>query len=263
MTDREMAVAGMFYPADSAECQVAVESLLARYGSKVATAAPPLALILPHAGYIYSGPVAAQGLNYLLAADLPPIERVVLLGPPHRAPVKGMATLSALCFKTPLGRVEVDQDLMAPLIESGLLSVDDNAHALEHSLEVQLPLLMGALSDEFTIVPVLIGNESPSRVAELINQLADERTLIVVSSDLSHFQVYEQACHIDAETCERIVGMQGGVAPNQACGCHAINGLCHWARQNDLEAVLVVRNNSGDMGGNRQRVVGYAAFAFH
>ncbi|MHC4956964.1 MAG: AmmeMemoRadiSam system protein B [Planctomycetota bacterium] len=254
MTIREPSVAGLFYPADPAELQELVGALLATVPA--ATAGTPKALIVPHAGYPYSGPVAASGYRQVGRTTT----RVVLLGPAHRLPFRGLAAHSADAFATPLGDVPLDRDLIARLCELDCVRELDQAHVGEHSLEVHLPFLQVVLGD-FQLVPLVVGDATPEHVAEAL-ELAwgGDETLVVVSSDLSHFHEYDEAGRIDAETVQLIKRLEH-VHPGQACGCRAIGGLQEVARRRGLELELLDLRNSGDTAGGKREVVGYAAFA--
>jgi AmmeMemoRadiSam system protein B len=257
---RPPAVAGMFYPGAQAGLCAEVDALLA--------AAPPLvmaqpkAIIAPHAGYIYSGPTAAR-IYSALAPWRQRIRRVVLLGPTHRVAVHGLALPTVSSFATPLGNVPLDTAAMAQLDELPQVRRNDAAHALEHSLEVHLPFLQRAL-DDFTLVPLAVGQAEPEAVAEVLDHLwGGDETLIVISSDLSHFLPYATAQQVDSNTCRHILQLDTHIHPEQACGAYPINGLLLAARRRGLQAALVDLCNSGDTAGDRERVVGYAAFAFH
>lgn len=255
---RPPAVAGTFYPDDRNELSAMLRGFLAE-----AEAVPlrPKALIAPHAGYVYSGAIAA--VAYAL---LPPlrasIKRVVLLGPVHRVWTPGLALPGVEAFATPLGRVLLDQDAIAAIDGLGQVQVHPAAHAQEHSLEVQLPFLQSVL-DDFTLVPLAVGGASPEAVAEVLEVLwGGAETLIVVSSDLSHFLAYDQAQHVDRATVQAILAFNNHLVGEQACGCHPLNGLLLAAHKHGLSPHLLDLRNSGDTAGDRNRVVGYAAIAF-
>lgn len=269
MTTRPPAVAGAFYPGDAHVLASMVDRLLAqaapppRPAASKAPKAPkaPKALIVPHAGYIYSGSTAAAGYA-LLAAGAGSIRRVVLLGPTHRVAVAGMALPGVDAFATPLGRVPLDTALLAELARLPQVEINDAAHAEEHSLEVQLPFLQRRLGD-FTLVPVAVGHAGADAVAALLEAAwGGPETLIVVSSDLSHFLPYAQAQVVDAATCQQILAGDLTLRPAQACGAFPLNGLLLAARRRGLQPTLIAHCNSGDTAGDRGRVVGYAAFAF-
>lgn len=258
-TLRPPAVAGMFYPGNPAVLSATVDQLLA--AAPVAMPTQPKALIVPHAGYIYSGPTAA-----LAYASLAPwhatIRRVVLLGPTHRVAVDGIAAPLAEAFATPLGSIPLDRAALDKLDELPQIVRSDRAHAEEHSLEVHLPFLQRVL-DEFTLVPLAVGHASPQAVAEVLDLLwGGPETLIVISSDLSHFLPYAAANQVDRDTCQHILQLDSRIRPEQACGAYPINGLLLAARQRGLAPQLIQRCNSGDTAGDKQRVVGYAAFSF-
>jgi AmmeMemoRadiSam system protein B len=259
---RPAAVAGMFYPAAPAALAADVRSYLSRAVARPARAvAVPKALVVPHAGYVYSGPVAASAY-VRLAAGRETIRRVVLFGPTHQVPVRGLALPAARDFATPLGTVSVDREAAAAALTLRQVRESDAAHALEHSLEVQLPFLQAVLGD-FSIVPFAVGDATPGEVAEVIELLwGGLETLIVVSSDLSHYHRYADAREIDRATSEAILALSGPLDHEQACGATPINGLLLAARRHGLRPELIDLRNSGDTAGDKSRVVGYASFAF-
>ena len=261
-TVRPAAVAGMFYPEAPAALHSAVRGYLqqtapgAREG-----AALPKALIAPHAGYVYSGPVAASAYARI-APGRATIRRVVLLGPVHRVAIRGLALPAARAFATPLGTVEVDTAGAAEALTLAQVRTSEAAHALEHALEVQLPFLQAVL-EEFRIVPFAVGDATAAEVAAVIDRLwGGPETLIVVSSDLSHYHPYEKACALDRGTSNDILALESSLDHEQACGATPINGLVLCARRRGLAAELLDLRNSGDTAGDKSRVVGYAAFAF-
>jgi AmmeMemoRadiSam system protein B len=259
---RPAAVAGMFYPgAPRALAEDVRTHLAAARPGGAGSAAIPKAIIAPHAGYVYSGPVAGS-IYARLAAGRDAIRRVVLFGPTHRVPVRGLAVPSARTFATPLGAVEVDAEAIALARTLPQVRESDAAHAFEHSLEVQLPFLQTVLAD-FRIVPFAVGDASPQQVAAVIDALwGGPETLIVVSSDLSHYHGYAEAREIDRATTETILACSPQLDHEQACGATPINGLLLCAQRHRLQPELVDLRNSGDTAGDRSRVVGYAAFAF-
>ncbi len=256
---RQPAVAGAFYPAEAAILRQSLAQLMQPPASMAGPR--PKALIAPHAGYIYSGRVA--GLAYArLAPFAEAIRRVVLLGPAHRAPVRGLALPEADRFLTPLGEVAIDQDAVRLVAGLKQVSVSAAAHAQEHSLEVQLPFLQNALGD-FTLVPLAVGDATVEEVAEVLDVLwGGPETLIVVSSDLSHYLPYETAQKKDRDTVEKILRGELLDSFDQACGALPIDGLLQAARRHGLRPKLVSQCNSGDTAGDRRRVVGYAAIEF-
>ena len=256
---RPPAVAGMFYPGDPATLARDVDDALAVARTPAGPA--PKALIAPHAGYVYSGPVAASAYAALEPVRAT-IRRVVLLGPCHRVAVRGLALPSADAFDTPLGRVPVDRDAIALLAGLPQVVVSGAAHAQEHSLEVQLPFLQRVLR-EFSIVPLVVGDATADEVAEVLDRLwGGPETPILVSSDLSHYHRYEDAARIDRATAGAILRLDPALDHEQACGATPIAGLVTVARRRGLAAKLLDLRNSGDTAGDRRRVVGYAAFAF-
>jgi AmmeMemoRadiSam system protein B len=257
MNRRPAAVAGFFYPAESSTLRETVAELLA---SAPASDADVKAIIAPHAGYQYSGQTAAYAYR-LLESRQERIERVVLLGPAHRVYLEGMALPDADVFSTPMGDVAVDRIAVERALELPGTLVSDEAHAREHSLEVHLPFLQAVLG-EFRVVPVVVGVSAATEVQALINALwGGDETLIVVSSDLSHHHGYDDANHIDAQTSARIEKCVTTLRGEEACGAYALNGLMLEAQERGLEVRTLDRRNSGDTAGDRNRVVGYGAYA--
>jgi AmmeMemoRadiSam system protein B len=238
------------------------EGVLEKAPAPAAGQAPgaPKVLIVPHAGYVYSGSVAASAYR-LLTTLRERIKRVVLVGPAHRVYFRGMAIPAASGFASPLGEVNLDGNALALLSDCADVVVSDQAHAQEHSLEVQLPFLQSVL-DDFTLVPILVGDCTADRVAAALDLLwGGPETLIVISSDLSHFHSYEVAQRLDAHTSESIRTKSRNLTGEEACGAAAINGLMasHGAESLDVHTLDV--RNSGDTAGDRARVVGYGAYA--
>ncbi len=260
-TTRPAAVAGLFYPADATQLTQLITTLLQDAAPKSATP-PPKALIAPHAGYIYSGPIAASAYAPLKAAA-DRIKRVILLGPVHRVPVRGLALPGTESFTTPLGIVPVDAQAVAAIRHLPQVLTSARAHAEEHSLEVHLPFLQRVLND-FSLLPLAVGDATAEEVAEVLNLLwGGPETLIVISSDLSHYLPYALARVMDADTSAAITALtQRPIRHEQACGGTPINGLLLAARQHGLQPRLLDLRNSGDTAGDRDRVVGYGAFAF-
>ena len=254
MTTRMPAVAGRFYPGSR-------QALLAELGRYVSAESEPrraFGLMAPHAGYMYSGPVA--GAVYA-AAEIP--GRLVILCPNHTGHGRGLAMMGDGAWHTPLGDVPVDEPLAAELAARlPELEADEFAHRFEHSLEVQLPFLQTVLG-EFELVPFAVGDASPAEVAEVADLLwGGPETLIVVSSDLSHYHRYTDARRIDRETVDAILALSSDLDHEQACGATPVNGLVLSARRHGLRPVLLDLRNSGDTAGDRSQVVGYAAIAF-
>lgn len=257
---RPAAVAGMFYPDSPERLRREVAALLA--GAPGEAEACPKALVVPHAGYVYSGPIAASGFA-CIAGRKGAIRRVALLGPTHRVAVRGLALPDCDAFSTPLGDVPIDREAADALCGLPQIGVSGPAHALEHALEVELPFLQ-ALLGEFSLLPLAVGDASPEAVAEALDRLwGGDETLIVVSSDLSHYLPYDDAREIDAETARRIVGLGPALDHGRACGATPVNGLLLAARRRGLRARMLDLRNSGDTAGDRKRVVGYGAFAFY
>ena len=258
MNVRPPAVAGLFYPAEASVLKRDVKHYLAE--AKEFTYRPK-ALIAPHAGYIYSAPIAASAYR-LLDPLRGRISRVVLLGPVHRVWVKGLALPGVNAFDTPLGTIDLDLEAMARLIDLPQVETLAAAHAQEHSLEVQLPFLQQVLGD-FKLVPLAVGGATPEEVAEVLERLwGGDETLIVVSSDLSHYLPYQASSNVDKATARAILDMRTDLVGEQACGAHPINGLLLAAKHHGLRPHLLDLRNSGDTAGDRDRVVGYGAFAF-
>lgn len=261
------AVAGTFYPGDAATLDSLLDDELARARARARTHEArrcPKALVVPHAGYMYSGPVAASAYALLepFARD---IRRIVLIGPSHRVFLAGLAAPDATLLRTPLGDLTVDHEALAEARARGV-SVDTSAaaHQREHSLEVQLPFIQRLLP-QAKIVPLLVGDASGADVAKALDALwGGPETVLVVSSDLSHYLPYDVARKVDERTAERIVALDGApLLGDDACGAAGINGLLRLGRSHGLSAELVDLRSSGDTQGGRAEVVGYGAFAFY
>ena len=259
---RPAAVAGMFYPGGPAALAASVRaSLFDAAGEPRAAGARPKALIVPHAGYIYSAPIAAVAYARLAAAHAA-IRRVVILGPTHRLAIRGLALPSVRAFATPLGEVEIDRKAAALALTLPQVHENDAAHAQEHALEVQLPFLQAVL-DDFRIVPFAVGAATRDEVADVIERLwGGPETLILVSSDLSHYHPYADARAIDRGSAGGILALSPVLDHEQACGATPINALLLCARRHGLAPELLDLRNSGDTAGDKSRVVGYASFAF-
>lgn len=257
MKTRPAAVAGLFYPAGRAALEDAVTGLLA---SAPAGDDGAKAIIAPHAGYPYSGPTAAFAYR-LLEGRRTRIRRVVLLGPAHRVYLQGMAVPSVDAFTTPLGDVPIDADGVRQAMALPGVQVSDEAHAAEHSLEVHLPFLQTVL-DDFRLVPIVVG-VCPARVVEAVLEAlwGGDETLIVVSSDLSHYHSYAEAQAIDTNTTARIEMRETRLEGDEACGAYALNGLMLAAKARGLRVRTLDLRNSGDTAGDKSRVVGYGAYA--
>lgn len=254
-------VAGMFYPADPEQLYTEVNELLQAASASQESA--PKALIAPHAGYIYSGPVAASAYTSLIP-QAESISRVLLLAPSHRMPFHGLATSSADIFNTPLGDVAVDREAVEQALTLPQVQTYDQAFSGEHALEVHLPFLQMVLED-FSLVPFIVGDTDAEEVAQVLDLLwGGAETLIVVSSDLSHFLDYASARQKDQATTLAIEML----APEQigyhdACGRNPLNGLLVAARKHGLQPHTVDLRNSGDTAGDKSRVVGYGAYVFN
>ena len=256
MSTRSAAVAGTFYPSDKRELTAMIDKFYSEVSDQPAAGK---ALIAPHAGYVYSGPIAASCYAPLMKRRNI-IKKVILLGPSHYVGFMGMAVPSSDFFETPLGQIEIDKGLYQEALDCEDVITLDNAHLQEHSLEVHLPFLQTSL-DKFTLLPVVIGQCEPTLVADLINKLwGGPETLIVVSTDLSHYKNYDEARQSDFETAENIQNFNGNKLDHyDACGCTPIQGLLA-AIKGKLGVKLVDLRNSGDTSGDKNRVVGYASF---
>lgn len=261
---RPAAVAGLFYPARRRDLAEAVHDLLAHARSAGAPQppSPPKAIIAPHAGYVYSGPIAASA--YARLAPLAErVSRVVLIGPAHRVPVQGLCVPQVEAFETPLGPVPLDHEAIAALLELPQVRVWDAPHAEEHALEVHLPFLQTVLR-RFRVIPLLAGDAAPEVIATVLERVwGGPETLIVVSSDLSHYLDYATAQQLDAATCASIEALDAAALRwEQACGRVPVSGLLTLARRRGLAVATLDLRNSGDTAGDRRRVVGYGAWAF-
>jgi AmmeMemoRadiSam system protein B len=259
-TIRPAAVAGTFYPDDPQELDQQVSDYLEHASESAGV--PPKAIIAPHAGYIYSGPVAAAA--YARIAPLRHIvRRVVLLGPCHRVAIDGLALPTADAFATPLGIVPVDREACAQIAALPQVHVFDPTHRDEHGLEVHLPFLQRVLED-FAIVPLVVGEASDGEIAEVLEQLwGGPETLIVISSDLSHYHDYHTAQALDTATSNAIEALDpDGIGPHDACGRHPVRGLLRVAARRGMAVATLDLRNSGDTAGSRDSVVGYGAWVF-
>ncbi|OQA29356.1 MAG: hypothetical protein BWY59_00384 [Verrucomicrobia bacterium ADurb.Bin345] len=256
---RRPAVAGMFYPADPRE----LRAMISEFMDQAAPARrAPKAVIAPHAGYVYSGPIAAS-VYAQVAPAARQIRRVILFGPSHRVPFTGLAASGADAFATPLGEVPLDREILPSLADLKQVRVLDQAHAQEHSLEVQLPFLQHVLPS-FKLVPLAVGDASPKEVAEVMDRLwGGPETLVVVSSDLSHYNDYKTASRMDRATSDAIEQLRPeAIDYEQACGRIPIAGLLLVARKRGLKARTVDLRSSGDTAGPRDEVVGYGGYVF-
>ncbi|MBT7811638.1 MAG: AmmeMemoRadiSam system protein B [Deltaproteobacteria bacterium] len=266
---RPPAVASMFYPVGAAELRKAVQNYLSNAGTeedvsqfKKEEFAELRTLIVPHAGYIYSGKIAASAYR-LLEQNKNQFKRVLLLGPAHRVLLEGAAFPEKDAFETPLGEITLDKELIEKILaEFSWISVSDKAHAEEHCLEVQLPFLQETLG-EFKLLPLVVGDAKTELLAALIQQFSkDHETLIVISTDLSHFHDYETAREIDGRTANAIELLeQNRISTEDACGAYPLRGALLAASQNQWKVHRLGLCNSGDTAGDRGRVVGYGAWA--
>jgi len=261
---RSPAVAGTFYPADAVSLSGQVKAFLGEAQLDMSDedmTRPPKALIAPHAGYIYSGPIAAQA--YIRIQSLKDIvKRVVVLGPCHRVAVNGLALSSADTFTTPLGPVEIDHGLDEALLALPQMQVYDDTHSQEHSLEVHIPFLQVLLND-FKLLPMVVGQSTPDEVAEVLDTVwGGPETLVVISTDLSHYLDYDAAQRLDQQTCRAIETLDiNAIGDKQACGRMPVKGLLALVRRKGLSIQTLDLRNSGDTAGPRDQVVGYGAWA--
>lgn len=255
---RPTAVAGSFYPKQASELNNMLEKYLADDSVKIAS---PKAIIAPHAGYIYSGPTAASVYSNIEQIK-EQITRVVLLGPTHRVYVKGIALPSNTHFASPLGNVTIDTQSLSKISAHTFVEYIDEAHTQEHSLEVHIPFLQKVLNN-FVLLPILVGDATPEQVSTILNDLwGDDETLIVISSDLSHFLNYETANKTDRNTTKLIENFDyEHIGSKQACGCMPMRGLLKIAQEKNMSIQTVDLRNSGDTAGTKDRVVGYGAYA--
>jgi len=257
---RPPAVAGQFYPANERDLSSAIEKLIdeAPYNFQ----GTPKALIIPHAGLIYSGPVAATAYRYIRDSHRN-INRIILLGPCHRVGVKGLALSNANFFQTPLGNIEIDKKSISKIKHMPEVHFFDETHALEHSLEIHLPFLQKILNN-FKLVPIVVGDSSAKAVADVLLKVwGGEETLIIVSSDLSHYKSYHDAKKIDAITCRAIESLNRSIITrDNACGLYPLNGLLKFAEQTCMSVKTLDIRNSGDTAGSKSKVVGYGSWIF-
>ncbi|HEX9431399.1 MAG TPA: AmmeMemoRadiSam system protein B [Burkholderiales bacterium] len=259
---RTAAVAGMFYPGDARALAAELDELLGGVEQSEPRLDFPKALIVPHAGYIYSGPIAARAYEELGNAR-GIVRRVVMLGPVHRVPVRGLAIPTDDAFATPLGSVPIDRQALDSVRDLPQIVASDLAHLQEHALEVQLPFLQRQLG-EFSLAPFAVGSASVPEVAAVIERLwGGPETLIVISTDLSHYHAYAEARELDRSTVTRIAGFAADLDHEEACGATPLNGFLSAARKRGLGIKLLGACNSGDTAGGKGKVVGYSAFALH
>jgi AmmeMemoRadiSam system protein B len=250
----------MFYPSDRDELRRSIESAFADAVAAPRDSSPPKALVVPHAGYIYSGAIAASAFGRIASAAAQ-IQRVVLAGPSHRVYVRGMAVPSVDSFDTPLGTVTIDAELRSAILALPAVVVDDEPHRHEHSLEVQLPFLQTVL-ERFTLLPLSIGDASSEEVATVLEAVwGGPETLIVISTDLSHYHDYDEAVRLDARTAAAIVAADAeSIGDSDACGSRPLRGMLRVAAARGLPVEQIDLRNSGDTAGDRHQVVGYGAF---
>ena len=255
MNIRSPAVAGQFYESSPEKLRIQLNQWL---NKPPGFESPLRAIIVPHAGYIYSGETAAKAYSYVkLQADH--YKRVILVGPSHHFYFDGCAVPQADIFHSPLGDIPIDKNAVRQLAGEKSVVVTDQPHIPEHCLEVQLPFLQSSIT-KFQLLPIVTSNITPVEIARLIDPLWDETTLLVISSDLSHFHTYSEAMEIDQESCLRIEDLEPDLQPEQACGCTGINTLLILAKQHGYQLERLQLVNSGDTSGNKERVVGYVSY---
>ena len=264
---RPPAVASLFYPGEAAELKQNLREML----EKASEAEDPnedlpagqhlRALIVPHAGYVYSGTTAALAYH-LLRKNRDDFHRILLLGPAHRVWLEGIAFPGTDAFETPLGRIPLAKQQIRELLRFPEVQLRDDAHQDEHCLEVQLPFLQEILN-EFELIPAVVGEISPDSLSGLLeNLLEDPQNLLLLSTDLSHFHSYSEAQAIDQKTAEAIESFEDEkILPEQACGAHPLRGLLRHARIQGWKIQRLGLCNSGDTAGSKDRVVGYGAWA--
>jgi len=258
---RSAAVAGVFYPGEAVMLAQMVDAFLAALPEPEKLPRCPKAFVVPHAGLVYSGPVAAYAYQQIQHwQHSAGWRRVVVLGPNHRVPLSGLAGVEDSAWQTPLGRVSVDTEFQHGLQRQFDLQIRPDAHRLEHCIEVQLPFLQQVLP-EASLMPLLVGQAPVQYVASLIQYLWSlEGVLVLISSDLSHYHPWQEARQLDRATSKMICNLQSRVQPEQACGCYALNGLLKAARAEDLTLKCLHRATSGDTAGDKASVVGYGAY---
>jgi len=267
MKYREPAVAGRFYPAKTTELTCQLDEY---FSEQPSLSIVPKALIVPHAGYFYSGRIAATAYQ-LLRNSAHLFSRVVLLGPSHHVGLDGCAVPESDWFMTPMGKVAIDKKGVESLLDAGLAVKSERVHHWEHSLEVQLPFLQYCLNN-FILLPLVIGYSQPENVRRILEHVDQEpSTIVIVSSDLSHYHPYNEANEIDCNTIENILSFQTNIHPQQACGCNSINGLLEYAKEQLWQIKCISYTNSGDVLARHERrsptnadeVVGYASFVLY
>jgi hypothetical protein len=260
MSSRQPAVAGLFYPAQPERLAAEVDAYIET--AKIPELPDVKALVAPHAGYIYSGGVAGAAYSTLRFRQHT-VKRVILIGPAHRLAFRGLAHSGDDAFVTPLGEVQIDRETIEQLEQQCKVLRLPEAHRQEHSLEVQLPFLLRSIQQPFILLPLVAGDVTGDRVAQLLQLVWCPEDLILVSSDLSHYLSYEEATHKDKATSQKIIQLQGELNGYQACGCRALNGLIEFAKRQQWQAKCLDLRNSGDTAGDKSRVVGYGAYAFY
>lgn len=257
---RVPSAAGLFYPDDARVLRATIDEML--QATRLVDGSPPQAMIQPHAGYQFSGPVAATGYRRL-AHSRPSVGHVVVLGPNHTVALQSIAVTGATAWETPLGQIPIADELRAAVLDCRSVGRADQPHLNEHAIEVQLPFLQQILQPGWDLLPMVVGDTSPQSVAAVIDACWGPDTLIIVSSDLSHYHSYAEARRIDDVTIEEIATRSvNAISPRRACGAAPIRGLLASASAADLRVEVLDARNSGDTTGNRQRVVGYASIVF-
>lgn len=258
---RPPAMSGRFYPANPADLRAMVSGYLSD-ASHQKPSIVPKAIIAPHAGYLASGPIAGSAFK-MWQGQMADVQRIVVIGPTHTMAFRGLATVSASAFRTPLGDVPVDQEAIERIRPLPFIHINDHTHAQEHGLEVMLPFLQ-TIGQDMTIIPLVVGQATGTEVAQVLETLwGGSETRLIISSDLSHYHNYQTAKQLDQATAVAITQYQPDKLDiNHACGYRPVQGLLHLAKESKLVAQTLDLRNSGDTIGSKDRVVGYGAFSF-
>jgi AmmeMemoRadiSam system protein B len=258
---RPSAVAGYFYPSSEEQLIKIIKNYIEK--ANISIKSKPKALISPHAGYIYSGPIAAYGYKSIMPY-YKDYDQIILLGPSHFEFVPGIATAPVDYFETPLGKIPIDKESIKKILPLPYVYQNMDAHKKEHSLEVQLPFLQYIFKEkEFKIIPIAVGKIQPKEIWEILNILYNEKILIIVSSDLSHYYDYNTAKLLDEKTANAIEELNPyQIHYEQACGRVPIQGLLLFAKQRNLTPIRLDLRNSGDTAGDKRQVVGYGSWCF-
>lgn len=257
---RRSAVAGYFYPSNKEILIKQIKNFLENATLKFNYT--PYALICPHAGYVYSGPIAGFSYKTLLP-NKKNYKNIIILGPSHFEYVNGIAYISAEYFETPLGNAKVDLETLEKIKKLDFLVQNEDAHKKEHSIEVQIPFIQYIFQNDIPILPLAFGKISPEKIKILLETIWNPETLIIISSDLSHYYDYDTAKKLDKQTSDAILNLDSdAIQYEQACGRIGIQGLLMFAKEKNWKAYLLDLRNSGDTSGSKTQVVGYGAWSF-